>query len=109
MWTPIARGSMQSARQVARPGVTQDASGTPVYTLDARRGASDLVPATLRSAWWLLAWLLLIVHSVLAVVMFVRARLRAARINAYVAECAEAATRDRNFSWIQAGVYAVLH
>lgn len=79
-------------------GVSQDASGTPVYTLDARRGASDLVPATLRSAWWLLAWLLLIVHGILAIVMFVRARLRAARIDAYVAECAEAATRDRNFS-----------
>lgn len=79
-------------------GVSQDASDTPVYTLDARRGASDQVPAMLRSAWWLLAWLLLIVHGVLAVVMFVRARLRAARVNAYVAACAEAATRERNFS-----------
>ena len=79
-------------------GVSQDASGTPVYTLDARRGASDLAPAMLRSAWWLLAWLLLIVHGVLAIVMFVRARLRAARVNAYVAACAEAAARERNFS-----------
>jgi len=79
-------------------GVSQDASGTPVYTLDARRGASDLAPAMLRAAWWLLAWLLLIVHGGLAIVMFVRARLCAARIDAYVAECAEAATRDRNFS-----------
>ena len=78
-------------------GVSHEDDGTPVYTLDGHRDASDLVPAAVRSIWWLLAWVLLVVHGVLAIVMFVRSRVRARKVNAYAAECAQAAARDINF------------